>query len=649
MSDNPVVGDFDGDGQDDVMAYRPGGTDNDPVWWGSDRSDFGGSTDTFSVAGTYTPLSGDFNGDGYGDIFWYKYNTALGNAVFFWFGRYDGSYDGYSHSTPTATDYTPFTGDFDGDGYSDIYWYRAGSGNDWIWFGDSGADEDNHTYAQDSENVSGTYLPVAGDFDGDGKDEIFWYGPGATADSLWNFTSRTSHTSSTRTVSGSNFIPVAGDFDGDHKADILFNNWTTDGGDTIWWGDTVDGSSQKYVSLAIARLPFAGDFDGDGKSDLFVNRYSAGGDTIWWGAAKTDFGTNSDDIGFEASSTTLDATYSYGIDGMRSAKTVNSGTEQQFTWNDANGLPTLLAETQGSDTTYLIYGPGDQPIEQVDPAGTAQWLHHDQLGSVRLTTHATDGTHASDRRFNAYGTTADANGTQPLLDYASQYTDTETGYQFLRARYYDPNTGQFLTRDPEIRSTHDSYSYARSNPAGLSDPLGLFRLPFKVPTWVPFAGGADCVAIDDPDCDNSQTTENAAQFMAGAANALTVGHGKQALDATAKVLPFGTDHPNSYVDTSSGYYLGGNDFGTIVTSTIALADPGLLRNVIFPIKMANLFNACTVGSSCVQTFMSELPGFITSGISEYAPWAWMQRIAPFGPIALTWLKASSSAAAASGC
>ncbi len=32
--------------------------------------------------------------------------------------------------------------------------------------------------------------------------------------------------------------------------------------------------------------------------------------------------------------------------------------------------------------------------------------------------------------------------------YDGEYTDNETGNQYLRARYYDPATGQFLSADP---------------------------------------------------------------------------------------------------------------------------------------------------------------------------------------------------------
>ena len=34
-------------------------------------------------------------------------------------------------------------------------------------------------------NINGTYTPVAGDFNGDGKSDVFWYAPGPGQDSMW--------------------------------------------------------------------------------------------------------------------------------------------------------------------------------------------------------------------------------------------------------------------------------------------------------------------------------------------------------------------------------------------------------------------------------------------------------------------------------
>ena len=56
-----------------------------------------------------------------------------------------------------------------------------------------------------------------------------------------------------------------------------------------------------------------------------------------------------------------------------------------------------------------------------------------------------------------------------------QYTDP-TGLIYLRARYYDPATAQFLTRDPLEAVTAEPYEYADSDPLDESDPLGLWGL-----------------------------------------------------------------------------------------------------------------------------------------------------------------------------
>jgi len=52
--------------------------------------------------------------------------------------------------------------------------------------------------------------------------------------------------------------------------------------------------------------------------------------------------------------------------------------------------------------------------------------------------------------------------------------DAETGFQCLRARYYDPATGQFLTRDPIEAITREPYGYVGGNPLNATDPSGLF-------------------------------------------------------------------------------------------------------------------------------------------------------------------------------
>jgi RHS repeat-associated protein len=111
------------------------------------------------------------------------------------------------------------------------------------------------------------------------------------------------------------------------------------------------------------------------------------------------------------------------------------------------------------------------PFEQITTAGVATYLHADQLGSIRMITNTT-GTNAGTASYTAYGTRT-TTGTTSAFGYAGQYTDTETGLQWDRARYYDPTTAQFLTVDPLAAATGARYSYASGNPITGADPTGL--------------------------------------------------------------------------------------------------------------------------------------------------------------------------------
>lgn len=60
------------------------------------------------------------------------------------------------------------------------------------------------------------------------------------------------------------------------------------------------------------------------------------------------------------------------------------------------------------------------------------------------------------------------------MRFAGEYRDTESGLVYLRARYYDPTTGQFLTRDPIESVTREPYAYVGNNPLNGVDPTGLY-------------------------------------------------------------------------------------------------------------------------------------------------------------------------------
>jgi RHS repeat-associated protein len=62
------------------------------------------------------------------------------------------------------------------------------------------------------------------------------------------------------------------------------------------------------------------------------------------------------------------------------------------------------------------------------------------------------------------------------LGYDEQYTNADTRLVYLRAREYDPATGQFMSVDPLRAITREPYSYAEDNPLNEVDPSGLLSI-----------------------------------------------------------------------------------------------------------------------------------------------------------------------------
>lgn len=52
------------------------------------------------------------------------------------------------------------------------------------------------------------------------------------------------------------------------------------------------------------------------------------------------------------------------------------------------------------------------------------------------------------------------------------------GLIYLRARYYDPGSGQFTSRDPISNATRQVYQYAKDSPLNRTDPSGLWGIGF---------------------------------------------------------------------------------------------------------------------------------------------------------------------------
>jgi RHS repeat-associated protein len=150
-------------------------------------------------------------------------------------------------------------------------------------------------------------------------------------------------------------------------------------------------------------------------------------------------------------------------------------------WDPLSGYGDVVLETDGSDTVQAQYLLGnDALLAQWRGGSTASYLLDGQ-GSVRGLTDASGA--VTDRyRYDAFGALTEQQGsTVNPYRFTGQRWDAVSGLYSLRARFYDPGQGRFLSRDTAGLDQSDPvewnrYGYARNNPTTWSDPSGNMAL-----------------------------------------------------------------------------------------------------------------------------------------------------------------------------
>ena len=166
----------------------------------------------------------------------------------------------------------------------------------------------------------------------------------------------------------------------------------------------------------------------------------------------------------------------YDGDGNRVAKSV-SGSTTHYLVNDLNpiGYPQVVEELSGSGTVERAYTYGLQRISQnqiINNVWTPSFYEYDGMGSVRQLTD-TAGVVTDSYEYDAFGNKINSTGTTPnnYLYRGEQY-DSDLAMYYLRARYYNPLTGRFLSVDSEAGQGQRRYEYAGADPVNGLDPSG---------------------------------------------------------------------------------------------------------------------------------------------------------------------------------
>lgn len=166
----------------------------------------------------------------------------------------------------------------------------------------------------------------------------------------------------------------------------------------------------------------------------------------------------------------------YDGDGNRVSRTA-SGVTTRFLVDENNptGWP-QVAEELVSGSVVAQYTHGLMRISQ-NRSGTVHYYGYDDGGSVRQLLNPA-GTITDTFTYDAFGNTIARTGTTVNpYQYRSEQFDSALNMYYLRARWYLPRTGRFLTQDTFegvalTPSTAKLYLYALSNPIGHVDPSG---------------------------------------------------------------------------------------------------------------------------------------------------------------------------------
>ncbi|UFJ41428.1 hypothetical protein LOK74_02510 [Brevibacillus humidisoli] len=179
----------------------------------------------------------------------------------------------------------------------------------------------------------------------------------------------------------------------------------------------------------------------------------------------------------EAEVDDTEARYTYYPNGLRATKTVEGETTQYVYFK---GRVVEELDASGRIKAQNVYG--NQLVLRKDAAvsGKSGFYLYNSHGDVMKVVDKNTGRTLNEYQYDAWGNPVDAGHREEMSNpfrYAGEVYDEETGMYYLRARYYDPRIGRFVTEDTykgqvDNPLTLNRYTYVHNNPLRYVDPSG---------------------------------------------------------------------------------------------------------------------------------------------------------------------------------
>ena len=244
---------------------------------------------------------------------------------------------------------------------------------------------------------------------------------------------------------------------------------------------TIEGDSDTTANgLASSPLDLTSAASEDSGVETTVYIYDANGNQI---TKKTDDKTETYTydglnqlIGFTDGETV--ASYAYNVDGLRIKKTVDDKTIHHV-WDGSQQIIADVVDNEFYEANCYLRGTNLVATYNYQNGVKSGYTYYTQNAHGDVV-NLTDETGAVTKSY-----TYDAFGVEQNIDdaddnafrYCGEYYDSESGTIYLRARYYDPAIGRFISRDSVTGKNADPlslnlYTYCHNNPVYFYDPSG---------------------------------------------------------------------------------------------------------------------------------------------------------------------------------